>query len=68
MKLLTISEAASVLRVSERRAYQLVRDGLLPGVHLGRQLRVEENALHQWVREGGQAFAGGWRRSPASTP
>ena len=68
MMLLTMQEVARVLRVSEARAYELARDQLLPTVRLGRQLRVEEEALRQWIRAGGQALPGGWRRAPGVAP
>ncbi len=63
MRLLTIPEAAEVLRVPRARIYQLAREGLLPVVHLGRQLRVDESQLHDWIASGGQALPGGWRHS-----
>jgi len=68
MTLLTMQEVARALRVSEARAYELARDQLLPTVRLGRQLRVEEEALRQWIRAGGQALPGGWRRAPGVAP
>jgi excisionase family DNA binding protein len=54
MRLMTIQETADVLRVRPSRAYALVREGVLPAVRLRRTIRVEEEALHQWVRAGGQ--------------
>ncbi len=62
MALLTIPEVAARLRVSRARAYQLAREGLIPIVRLGRQLRVEEGALRAWLANGGQALSGGWQR------
>ena len=53
MRLLTISEVSRVLRVKKARAYQLARDGVLPVVHVGRQVRVSEDALRSWVDHGG---------------
>ena len=61
MRLLTIPEAAEVLRVPRARIYQLAREGLLPVVHLGRQLRVDESALQDWIASGGKALPGGWK-------
>ena len=54
MKLLTIPEVARVLRVREPRAYQLARDVQIPVVSLGRQVRVDEAALREWVINGGR--------------
>jgi len=53
MRLLTVPEAAEFLRVTQARTYQLLRSGFIPGVRIGRQLRVDESALHQWVARGG---------------
>lgn len=52
-KLLTVPEVAPILRVSEARAYELARDGLLPVVRLGRQVRVDPDVLAEWIRQGG---------------
>ncbi len=53
MRLLTVKEAAEFLRVTQARTYQLLRSGFIPGVRIGRQIRVDESALHQWVARGG---------------
>jgi len=62
MRLLRAEEVAEVLGVAKCRVYDLVHAGLLPAVHLGRQIRIDEEALRNWVRNGGQAWPGGWRR------
>ena len=54
MRLLTIPEVARVLHVRTERAYQLARDGVLPVVRLGRQVRVNGRALDDWVAQGGR--------------
>lgn len=61
-KLLTVEEAAEVLKVSPYRCYELIREHLLPAVHLGRSVRVHEEQLHGWIERGGQRFAGGWKK------
>jgi excisionase family DNA binding protein len=53
MRLLTVQEAADFLRVTQARAYQLLRSGMIPEVRIGRQIRISENALHEWVARGG---------------
>ena len=66
MKLGTGKRAAEILGVSQGRFYDLVRTHVLPPgvvVRLGRQIRVDEDALEEWIKSGGQALAGGWRRS-----
>ena len=45
MRLLRAEEVAEVLGVAKCRVYDLVRAGLLPAVHLGRQIRIDEEAL-----------------------
>ena len=54
MKLLTISEVARVLGVRRARAYELAKTGVIPAVHLRRQVRVSDVALREWVAAGGQ--------------
>jgi excisionase family DNA binding protein len=49
MKLLTAKETAELLRVKPQWVYRMIRRGELPGVRLGRQLRVDEDALKAWV-------------------
>jgi len=51
--------------VDAGRAYELARVGILPDgvvVRLGRQIRFDEDALVDWIRGGGQALPGGWKR------
>ena len=64
MKLLLIREVADILHVSQSRAYAMARTGMLPAVHLGRQLRVDADRLDQWIANGGKALPGGWKRDP----
>lgn len=62
MKLLRIPEVATILDVSEERAYELARSGALPIVRIGRQIRVDPDKLSEWLDAGGAPLAGGWRR------
>jgi excisionase family DNA binding protein len=61
---LTASETARALRIDRRRVYALIRVGVLPAVHLGRQVRVAEVALEQFIKAGGRRLPGGWRKQP----
>jgi excisionase family DNA binding protein len=66
MKLGTGKRAAEILGVTQARFYELVRTQILPPgviIRLGRQIRVDEDALEAWIRSGGQTLAGGWRRA-----
>jgi excisionase family DNA binding protein len=56
MDLMTIEEVARVLRVRQERAYQLARDGVLPAVRVGRQVRVDRCALREWIERGGRGL------------
>lgn len=66
MKLCSAKRAAELLDVSVARIYEMARTHILPkhvAVRLGRQLRIDEDALREWIRSGGAALPGGWRRS-----
>jgi len=54
-KLLPIPAVAEILDVSPWRAYELARLGILPVVRLGRQIRVDPDALDRFIRSGGSA-------------
>lgn len=47
--LLTVSEAARLLRISRNLAYELIAQGALPHVRLGRVIRVPRHGLEQWI-------------------
>jgi excisionase family DNA binding protein len=57
-----VEEVAALFDVSQRRVYALIREGLLPAVYLGRQVRVSRDALDAFVRDGGKRFAKGSRK------
>lgn len=52
-QLLTVAEAAAILRVSIPRLYQLARMGSVPSVRLVRQLRFSRDALASYIARGG---------------
>ena len=47
MKLIDAKRLAELLGVSDSRAYELIRAGIIPSVRLGRQVRVSEEALQR---------------------
>lgn len=47
--LLTVREAAALLRISRNLAYELVTRGEIPAIRLGRVIRVPRAALEQWI-------------------
>jgi excisionase family DNA binding protein len=59
---LTPDELALRFKTKKARIYELVRLGLLPAVHLGRQLRFDEAQISEFIKQGGKSLAGGWRK------
>ena len=52
--LLTVSEAARLLRISRGLAYELVRQERIPFIRLGRRLLIPRHGLEVWIaREAG---------------
>ncbi|HEX4136927.1 MAG TPA: helix-turn-helix domain-containing protein [Bryobacteraceae bacterium] len=64
LRLLNVKEVAKRLDLSLPRVYELAREGILPVVRLGRQIRVDEGRLIAWINDGGRALPGGWKRDP----
>jgi excisionase family DNA binding protein len=60
-ELLTLAQAAEVLQVKYERAADLARQGVLPVIRLGRQVRVSREQLATFISRGGRAWPGGWR-------
>ena len=50
VKLLTVAEVASVMRVSKMTVYRLVHSGDLPAVRVGRSFRVSEKDVNDYLR------------------
>ncbi len=48
---LKVPEVAEVLRIARSRAYELVADGEIPSVRIGRSLRVSRRELETWLEE-----------------
>ena len=48
-------EAAEILGLGRSKLYQLLADGTLPSVRLGRSVRIPAESLRQWVREKAEA-------------
>ncbi len=64
MRTLTVPEVARILRVPNLHVYRLVRQGNLPAVHVGRWVRIPEEALRAWIAQGGTSV----RQAPLSQP
>lgn len=54
---LTVQEAAQLLRVNRTRAYELCKAGVLPHVRLGQQIRIPRDRLLAWLQGDGATFA-----------
>ena len=57
-----VPRIAQRLGISKSSAKRLIRDGLIPVVRVGRQLRIDDEALSSWISKGG---AGSWRHPVA---
>ncbi len=63
MKLLTVPEAAAMLSVKPQWLYKMAKAGAIPSLRLGRQVRIDEEALGEWLR----SQAAGGRNGDASS-
>ena len=52
-RLLDAEEVAKILKVNKDRVYSLARQGVIPHVRIGRQLRFSSRALDDWISRGG---------------
>ena len=46
---LKVPEVAAELRIARSRAYELVADGEIPAVKIGRSVRVSRKELNTWL-------------------
>jgi excisionase family DNA binding protein len=47
--LLTVEETATQLRIARRRVFEMIRDGSLPSVKIGRSRRIRSSDLAAYV-------------------
>ncbi len=57
---LKVPEVAKVLRIARSRAYELVADGEIPAVKIGRSARLSRKELDRWLE--GQRYVDAARR------
>ena len=55
VRFLTVSEVATIMRVSKMTVYRLVHSGELEAIRVGRSFRVPEQAVNQYLSN---AFVG----------
>ncbi len=48
---LKVPEVAEVLRIARSRAYELVAEGEIPSVRIGRSVRVSRRELERWLED-----------------
>jgi len=53
--ILTISDVASLFKVTEKTLYGLAQKGDLPGFKVGGQWRFQRGAIDSWIQEKTQA-------------
>ena len=50
-ELLTVRETSKILRVHPNRVYELIREGTIPHLRLGRKLLVPSTRLVEWMQK-----------------
>ena len=48
---LTVEQAAKMLNISRNLAYDLVRQGVIPSLRLGRIIRISRSRLEEWMAQ-----------------
>ena len=48
---LKVPEVATELRIARSRAYEMVANGTIPAVKIGRSVRVSRRELKRWLEE-----------------
>lgn len=50
MMLLTVQETAKLLKTSKQQIRKMIRSGLIPAVRIGREWRISEEYLEQFLQ------------------
>lgn len=53
-KLLTVNEVANILRVSNMTVYRLVKSGQIPAIRVGKNYRIKESDVNDYLSRGTQ--------------
>jgi excisionase family DNA binding protein len=51
IKLLTLAEAASILKISKRTLHRMIQHRQIPAFKVGGQWRILESRFQEWVQE-----------------
>ncbi|MGQ9475779.1 MAG: helix-turn-helix domain-containing protein [Actinomycetota bacterium] len=51
-KLLTVNEVANILRVSNMTVYRLVKSGQIPAIRVGKNYRIKESDVNEYLSKG----------------
>ena len=51
LKLLTVTELASILRIGRSSAYELCKENQFPVVRIGKNIRIPKQSLYRWIDE-----------------
>ena len=49
---LSVNEAAELIGISRPKVYDLLRDGTLPSIHVGKKIVIPKQAVIDWLSEG----------------
>ena len=49
---LTVREAADMIGISKPKMYELIREGEIPSIHIGKKIVIARQALLDWLSEG----------------
>src|SRR6266404_1879870 len=52
-RFLQISEVSDLLDISKTTTRRLVKNGVLPAIRMGRQIRIDERRFQEWLEQGG---------------
>ena len=51
IKLLTLAEAATILKISKRTLHRMIQHSQIPAFKVGGQWRILESRFQEWVQE-----------------
>lgn len=55
-KLVDANEIADMLDVTKSRVYDLARQGIIPSVAMGRNVRFDVVKIDEWISNGGKSL------------